>query len=339
LPDESGLQPVRFDSSVLPVEDQFATYASGMANFDVSRPGSGPFAARALIWRIESLVFARLAADPACYTRSIERVRADRIDHFYVNFHYRGRAQVDHGPQSATSGPGSLMVIDMRQPCRLQVSTIDQISLAIPRHRLLDRLEGFDLHGLVVRDGLAPLLGSTLRAASATLSQLRPSHSAAIERMLIDLVVDTLLDALRAAAARTAREEELASRARAYIDRHLGEELNVATLCRGLGISRSSLYRLFGAQGGVLRQVQSRRLKRMEKLLSDPSEARSIAALAQATGFLDKSHFSRVFKKMFGVTPQEFRNAATAPAGPAGPPSASDQTAPETYQSWLRGLN
>ncbi|WP_158266411.1 helix-turn-helix domain-containing protein [Allosphingosinicella deserti] len=336
------LQPVRFDTSVLPEDEQFSTYASGIPNWDMSRPGSGAFAARAMIWRLESIVVAQLHADPACYTRSAERIRADRTDHFYVNYHYRGRARVDCGQNGSVSGPRSLLVLDTRQPCHMEVDTIDEISLAVPRHLLIDRLEGFDPHGLIASDGLASLLGSTLRATCATLSKLGPSHVAAVQRVLLDLVVETLLEALRAAAARTAREEELASRVRAYIDRHLGDELDVATLCRALGISRSNLYRSFGEPGGVLRHIQARRLRRMQAYLSEPSETRSISALAHATGFRDKSHFTRAFRKTFGVAPSEFRRTATAPDAPdapRSPPASSDGSAPERYRTWLRDIS
>jgi AraC-like DNA-binding protein len=332
-------QPLRFDTSVLPANVQFSTYASGIANFEMSRPGSGPFAARALIWRVGSLVVAQLASDSACYTRTADRVRADRIDHFYVNFHYRGRARIERDPNDIVSGPGSLLVLDMRQPCHMAVERIDEISLAIPRHLLIDRLDGFDPHGLVTCGGLTTLLGSTLRAVCATLSKVGTSQAGAIERMIVNLVVDTLLEALRATAARSAREEEMASRARAYIDRHLSDELDVATLCGALGISRSNLYRGFGDPGGILRQIQLRRLKRMRALLSDPSETRSIAALARSTGFPDKSHFTRVFKKTFGVAPSEFRRAATQADESEARPASSDDSASEMFRAWLRDIN
>lgn len=336
---ETRLFPLRFDTSVLPEDAQFRTYASGILNFDMSRPGSGPFALRALIWRIETLIVTQITADPACYTRTAERVRADHVDHFYVNFHYRGRARFEDAQNAVVSGPGSLLVIDMRQPCRLAVERIDEISVAIPRKLLLDRLDGLDPHGLMARGGLVTLLGSTLRAVCAALPKVGPSQAAAIERLIVDLVVDTLMEALRATAARSAREEALASRVRAYIDRHLGEDLDVATLCTALGISRSNLYRGFADSGGILRQIQLRRLKQMQALLSDPSETRSISALARSSGFPDKSHFTRLFKKTFDVSPSDFRRAALMPDPSRGTPASSDSEASEKYRAWLRDIN
>ncbi|WP_396594520.1 helix-turn-helix domain-containing protein [Brevundimonas sp. R86498] len=332
------MQPLRFDTSVLPEDDQFTGYASGIANFDMSRPGSGPFSARAMIWRVGSLVIAQLAADPAGYTRTAERVRADRIDHFYVNYHYRGRARVECSHTRSVAGPGSLLVLDMRQACRMAVERVDQISLAIPRPLLLDRLAGFDPHGLIAYGGLATVLGSTLRAVCTSLPRVGLSQTEAIERMIVDLVVDTLLEALRATEARSAREEELASRVKAYIDQHLGHALTVSTLCEALGISRSSLYRCFGDSGGIVRQIQTRRLKRIQALLCDPSETRSIAALARSTGFPDKTHFTRVFRKTFGMAPGEYRRIACEPER-AEPSPASSGDSPDVFRAWLRDIN
>lgn len=331
--------PLRFDSKNLDESEQFADFAAAMANFDMSRPGVGAFDARALVWRIGSLVVTQFNSDSADYDRSSERLARDHVDHFYVNLHMGGRVWVTSEGRRRMCGPGSLVVVDMRQPCRLETKSLRAVSIAIPRHRFIERIGELDVHGLVAHERLAPLLHASLRTLCATLPRLDLSQQDAIERMIMDLVADTLLDSLRAAAAQKAREEALASRLRDHIERNLGNDLNVATICAALGVSRSALYGICGDSGGVLRQVQARRLQRIHRLLRNPDETRAISELARMTGFIDKSHFTRAFKKAYGLSPGAFRDHWAKPRTIADPATASKEDAPHLFRTWLRALN
>lgn len=334
--EQSSFSPLRFDSSVLPVEEQYRTFASAMVNFDMSRETVGPFAASASIWRVGSLVIAQVTAEPVCYDRPLSRVRADQVDHIYLNYHFRGVVRTGCGGGVRRAGANSLLVIDMRQPCRMDVGNIEEISVAVPRQLILPRLEPYNPHGLIATGGMTELYGGTVRTICGHLPKLDPTHAATLERVILDLAADTLLDALRTAEALSAHEEALVSRVRAYLDEHLSEPLDVAAICRGVGVSRSGLYRAFGGGGGVLRQLQQRRLRRMRALLENTAETRSIAALAEAMGFADKSHFARAFKRAYGMTPGQFR------AGPDGrefpTPSADHQTA-RIFGNWVSTLD
>ena len=54
---------------------------------------------------------------------------------------------------------------------------------------------------------------------------------------------------------------------------------------------------------GILNQ---KRIEEAKELLKDPFYR--IGDIAQETGFMDIAHFSRVFKKMVGVSANEYRN-------------------------------
>jgi len=333
--EQASFSPLRFDSAALPVDLQFPTFASGMANFDLSRENEGAFAVCANVWRIGGLVVTEVCADAATYERGMQRIRADQTDHVYLNFHVAGGVRVDVGQGMRRAGAASLLVIDMRQPCRMAADARQAISIAAPRHLLLPRLEPFDPHGLIATDGLVPLLGATLQAVCASLPVTPKAQAAAIERLILDLVVDALLGALRSAGNVSLREEALLTRLRAFLDAHLDQPLDVGAICRGLGVSRSSLYRVSGGGGGVLRLLQQRRLRRLRALLEDSGETRPVATLAQVVGFRDPSHASRAFKQAYGLSPNEFRTARLRADAPQVP--AND--AARLFRSWIRGVS
>jgi AraC family transcriptional regulator len=54
----------------------------------------------------------------------------------------------------------------------------------------------------------------------------------------------------------------------------------------------------------VLRQ----RVERAKELLSDPQS--TVLSASAVTGFVDQSHFSKVFRRVVGVSPSEFRSTA-----------------------------
>ena len=109
-------------------------------------------------------------------------------------------------------------------------------------------------------------------------------------------------------------------------------------LCRLVGMSRSSLYRLFEDTGGVAKYIQGERLIEAHAVLTDSGTTQSISAIAEDLCFADASSFSRAFKREFGHSPGEVRSAAIdGLASPAmllgGLPSQGDD-----FSALLRGF-
>jgi AraC-like DNA-binding protein len=333
----SDLLLLRFDSADLPEDERFRSYASAMVNFDVERMDAAPFRAAAKVWRVGGLVVAHVQRrTPLLYTRNALRIAQDDADHFYINLHARGWVKATTGRGVARGGAGSLLAIDMRQPCSFMSESRSQVSIAIPRRLLAPRLHDTDPHGVVAEGGMVPLLGRTLEAIVASLDEMDLSHGEAIERLIVDLVAETLTDAMRSPEGRRAGDAAIVDRARAYMEARLAEAIDVATICDGLGVSRSRLYRAFGDRGGVLRQLQQCRLRRMRALLENPGETRAIGELATLCGFASKAHFARSFRREHGLTPGAYRAQCLKAA--LEPPAASIEAA-RAFGETVRALS
>ncbi len=108
-----------------------------------------------------------------------------------------------------------------------------------------------------------------------------------------------------------AKEAESASYV--FKARHIIEEnytnpaFGVRQVVEQLKIDRSYLYRRFKDELGisVIDYITRRRIVRAEVMLANPHF--SIKDVAYSSGFADQMYFSRVFKKLNGRTPTEFR--------------------------------
>ena len=106
-------------------------------------------------------------------------------------------------------------------------------------------------------------------------------------------------------------------RALQHIRAHAGDpELNPLRVAHAGGISLGYLHEVFrGSDRGVEETIFEERLELARRLLSDPRRKRvPIQTLAYEAGFNDAAHFSRRFKRRFGVTPGELRAELTSPA-------------------------
>jgi AraC-like DNA-binding protein len=136
-----------------------------------------------------------------------------------------------------------------------------------------------------------------------------------------------LLDVLGAAYAQVPRTHaERSSRGTAhririinYIHAHLYDpELSPAQIARACRITTRYLHYLFSdGEETVARYILVRRLEACSQaLLADSLRGRTVTAIAFDHGFNSATHFGRVFRAHFGVTPREYRARTAAERRP-----------------------
>jgi AraC family transcriptional regulator len=94
-----------------------------------------------------------------------------------------------------------------------------------------------------------------------------------------------------------------------YIDANLEGDLALHRLAGLAGMSLDGFIRVFKQSMGVPphQYVLRKRVERAQALLGSP--ALSIAEVALRAGFADQSHFSTMFRRLTGLTPQHYRHA------------------------------
>lgn len=297
------------------------------------------FSAGARSRHLGSALVLESRSTPQRLLRSPRAIRADQIDHYIIRLQKAGCWTGDVGGRTVAAGPGSVMVLDMARACDARTTDIENINLMLPRDALDDVLAPFDMHGLMLHDGMAALLRSHLSELAANLPQLQLADARRVADATLSLVAACLAPSRHAVArARAALETALIAEVRRYVDRHLhSPDLSPHSVGQALGLSRSALYAVCEPMGGVAAFIQQRRLKRIHAILADPRDRRPIAEVAYQYGFTSGAHFSRAFRRAFGYAPSEAREAREA--GAARPPAAADAALRgSAYETWIRQL-
>lgn len=157
-------------------------------------------------------------------------------------------------------------------------------------------------------------LGSILFHLSTSLyhqaEELTPEEgAAAIEAYL--RILAACVRTTRSVSAGASRLQELTAQITQYIDAHLTETtLSPVEIASALGISVRHVHRVFSHRGSTVADwIRAQRLRHCRSDLSDPRlRTKSITEIAFFWGFNDSAHFSRVFKKQYGICPRVFRS-------------------------------
>lgn len=314
---------LELDAVQLPAEHRFPAWASAIPSHTISTPDPLAFTAKATAWHVPPLTVTDTRLAPVRFERTRAHIEADGLDEISAQLILSGHVAGDADGRPFLCTPGDITVQDRARPLTAVVSAHHSVTLLAPRAFFENSLPESDIHGLVLRGAAADLLRGFLAALPATLRQEDALDAADIARIARDLLAATLRQAAEAEPAPEAAA--LRMRVKRHIAGNLAGALDADSLCAALGVSRSSLYRVMSRDGGVAAAVQRARLARIHWLLSDPAERRSIAALAAEYGFTDRSHFSRLFRRVYGCTPQACRNAAGAERLNPAPGSIQDE--------------
>ncbi len=92
-----------------------------------------------------------------------------------------------------------------------------------------------------------------------------------------------------------------------YIESHPGEAIRIGSLCDRLHIVPDYLYKIFKRYSGLSTQeyIVTSKMNAAAALLT--ANEYSVADVADMVGYADQGQFTKAFRRVFGVTPSEFR--------------------------------
>jgi len=99
-----------------------------------------------------------------------------------------------------------------------------------------------------------------------------------------------------------------------FVSERLADDIHVAELARVVGMSEHHFFRVFREtfDKTPYDYLQGQRLERAYELLV--TTTKSLAEIAELTGFWDHSHLTRCFKRCYDAPPSRFRRGARPPS-------------------------
>jgi len=148
---------------------------------------------------------------------------------------------------------------------------------------------------------------------------------------ILDLLGAAYAQVPRTLAERSARGTAHRIRIINYIHAHLYDpDLSPAQIARACRITTRYLHYLFSdGDETVARYILARRLEASSQaLVAESQRGRTVTAIAFDHGFNSATHFGRVFRAQFAMTPREYRARAASACRPAPRELAAGMAAP-----------
>lgn len=266
-------------------------------------------------WALGTAVIGQCMANGHAFERSSRTIARSGIDHVMIQVATRGGLLANFEGRSVQGRPGDVCVFDLSRPVSTTSPDFQNITLIVPRSILAPMVADYDsLHGLVLaaETPRARLLGSHIMELARQLPSMTRDEIVGMAEPTVHLAAGCLGTSLdHAVVVAPVIDHARLGTIKAYIDRHLGApDLDADSVCRSLGLSRSKLYRLFEASGGVAAHIRRRRLSQcLRELTSRRCRADRISEIAYRWGFTNEASFSRAFRGAFGLSPSEARRA------------------------------
>jgi len=241
--------------------------------------------------------------------RDKERCRRDGIDDISFDLLASGTSTHSGGMDERRLRPGDLMLVDSARPTDWSRGRHRVISLIVPRDSVqVPARFPFSLQ----TQAMAALLKSHLLLTADRAADLSPEQRVLAIRVAADLALAVLHTAHEGGFDAGRFDTGLHEAAGRLIEKEcVDPEFGPRQLAVALGCSRATLYRAFSARGeSIAAAIWTARLERARLLLSAPRHAGlAIGDIAFRSGFVDHPTFNRMFKRRYGMTPQEARQS------------------------------
>lgn len=299
-----------------PAFEQWRERAFGSCGLDIAPSQGDSIDCRLQVSVVDNIALAIPEGASAQYSRT-QSLLADGSDDLVLISAHAGLVRVGQNGHTVELAPTQMVLVDMSITGTVGHTADDRFTtIRMPRRALLEinpRTE--DKLSEVLCDGA---VAETIFRYHALAANHAPHLDAVGQRLTAQHMVDLVglllgTDAEHASLARgrghaAARLDLMRADVMAALGR---SDLCLSEVATRSGLSPRQAQRLFEQAGTTFTEfVLEQRLLLARKLLGDPrARARKISDIAHSSGFSDLSYFNRAFRKRFGATPSDLREA------------------------------
>jgi len=240
--------------------------------------------------------------------------RAKLGGHPFVKIHFQtyGISHFEQGGRRIELVPGDCLAYDVSCPHTIVSPMLTRHEVVIVPKQLLQergfRLAKMSPCKLSARTGTGRIAYDFVHAAFGEATKLSPNNAIGVADSLIDLLLlplrepDAMFDRVG--------PEAMYVRAQYFIREHLRDpDLSIDQISAALNCTKRYLHMLFSNRGTTISDyIQHARLQHCREEL-ETQAGKTITDVAFSWGFSSSSHFSRVFRRYFGVVPSAIHKA------------------------------
>jgi AraC-like DNA-binding protein len=309
------------DTRLLPATERRAAWVDAHAevlfplHIDFATDGAD-FAGRMDSSTLGPLALLRVRGEATVVSRTARTIANADPEHLQVAVPIHGPCAVEQEGRATLLHRGDVACFDSSRPFRVpHGGAFDLLLLSLPLEVLgvpADHARARTALRISGTTGAGALLSSMLRQLWLGLEagEIAPGTGPDVQDAVIALVGAVQRPALPERRPGASSPARLASAAKAYAERHLGDpDLGPTTIARAHHVSVRGLHAAFASEGDtVAGWIRRRRLERIRDALRDPALSHvSIARIAATWGMPNHSHFSRTFRREFGMPPRAAR--------------------------------
>ncbi|HEY2535159.1 MAG TPA: helix-turn-helix domain-containing protein [Xanthobacteraceae bacterium] len=242
-------------------------------------------------------------------------IAQSKDDLCFINLQLGGVGRYTQRDHEQINGPADLAIVDTTEPFELvNAHDFEVFCIAVPRPLLPAGFCDRPRLTLSATEAGRALFRTIAGYAELCLSSQTPSDIATLVGRHIVELISHAPEILAEGCSERVDAPVLLMMMMDHIDRHSADpDLSAVKLARKFHCSERYVHKLFAlTERSVGEHVNDKRIVACTRDLLDNPRNRKVAEIAFAAGFRDISHFNRLFKRINGAAPREFRRAMAA---------------------------
>ncbi|VVO59149.1 HTH-type transcriptional activator RhaR [Pseudomonas fluorescens] len=286
------------------------------ADVEIGAVANPAFFGKVRSQKCELLRISDVSAAAQAVNRRHMQPRSRDEDKYFAVLMLDGTEQLEQDGNRAIISPGDFAIYDATRPHKLNFANDwRQIIVSLPRSSLNQLVVGMESR-MATRVSMDNPVGRVMRmfleSVTSQISQFSAAEMVKLSESATNLIALTLGN-LQALDPEHSRSQALTlMRVKVFVNDNLHDPtLNAQFVSRGTGLSARYINKLFEHEASsLMRYLLRRRLERCSTDLLNPANATlRISDIAFRWGFNDLSHFSRVFRGVYGQAPRDWREA------------------------------